>query len=276
MTTTWKPSSTTVDAADGRSQSAPVEFQVSGNTTPILEVTLGAGDELIAESGELAWMRGPVQLQTGRNVGQSQGGFLGAAKRALGGGTFFMTSYTVPAGSSGSVVFAAKAPGELREVQLGGGREYVVHRHGFVCCEPGVELNVHMQQRLGAGIFGGAGFILQRLSGSGRAYVEMHGDVVELELQPGDVLRVHPGHVAMFESHVDLQLTTVPGIRNKLFGGDGLFLALLNGPGRVWLQSITLPALAHALQPYIVTETAGEAGALGGAAGLIGALTRST
>jgi len=253
-----------------------VKFDVQGGTTPILEVELAPGDELIAESGELAWMRGPVQLQTGRSVGQSKGGFLGAAKRALSGGTFFMTSYTVPAGSTGSVVFAAKAPGELREVQLADGREYVVHRHGFVCCEPGVELNVHMQQRLGAGIFGGAGFILQRLSGSGRAYVEMHGDVVEVDLPPGEYLRVHPGHVAMFESHVDLQLTTVPGIRNKLFGGDGLFLAQLNGPGRVWLQSITLPALAHALQPYIVTETAGEAGALGGAAGLLGALTKST
>jgi uncharacterized protein (AIM24 family) len=88
------------------------------------------------------------------------------------------------------------------------------------------------------------------------------------------MLRVHPGHVAMFESHVPLELTTVPGIRNKLFGGDGLFLAQLRGPGKVWLQSITLPALAHALQPYIVRETAGEAGALGGAAGIIGALTK--
>jgi uncharacterized protein (TIGR00266 family) len=252
-----------------------VRFEVQGNTTPILEVHLEAGgDELIAESGELAWMRGPVQLQTGKNVGQSSGGFLGAAKRALSGGTFFMTSYTAPQGP-GSVVFAAKAPGEIRQVDVGGGREYVVHRHGFMCCEPGVQLNVHMQQKLGAGIFGGAGFILQRLSGNGRAFVEMHGDVVELELTAADMLRVHPGHVAMFDSTVPLELTTVPGIRNKLFGGDGLFLAQLRGPGKVWLQSITLPALAHALQPYIVTETAGEAGGLAGAAGLLGQLTKS-
>lgn len=250
-----------------------MQFRVSGDTTPILEVTLASGDEVIAESGELAWMRGPVQLQTGRSVGQSKGGFLAAAKRAASGGTFFMTSYTVPAGATGSVVFAAKAPGEIREVDVGGGREYVVHRHGFICCEPGVELNLHLQQRLGAGIFGGAGFVLQRLSGSGRAFVEMHGDSVELDLPAGEMLRVHPGHVALFESHVDLQLTTVPGIRNKLFGGDGLFLAQLNGPGKVWLQSITLPALAHALQPYIVTETAGEAGVAGA---LFGAITRST
>ncbi|HZP73408.1 MAG TPA: TIGR00266 family protein [Gaiellaceae bacterium] len=252
-----------------------MRYEIKGETTPILEVQLAPGDEVVAESGELAWMQGPVELKTGKNIGQSKGGFMGAAKRALSGGTFFMTSYTVPQGT-GAVTFAAKAPGEIREVEIGDGREYVVHRHGFICCEPGVELNVHMQQKLGAGIFGGAGFILQRLSGRGKAFVEMHGDVVESELAPGDVLRVHPGHVAMFESNVPLELTTVPGIRNKLFGGDGLFLAQLRGPGKVWLQSITLPALAHALQPYIVTETATEGGAIAGAAGILGALTKGT
>lgn len=248
-----------------------MKFQVTGDTTPILEVALSPGDEVVAESGELAWMKGPVQLKTGRGIGQSKGGFMGAAKRAMSGGTFFMTSYTVE-GGDGSVVFAAKAPGKIREVVLGDGREYVVHRHGFMCCEPGVELNVHMQQKLGAGVFGGAGFILQRLSGRGTAYVEMHGDVIEEDLAAGDVLRVHPGHVALFESAVSLELTTVPGIRNKLFGGDGLFLAQLRGPGKVWLQSITLPGLAHALQPYIVTETVAE----GGAVGLLGSLVRNT
>jgi len=249
-----------------------MRYEIKGDTTPVLEVELHPGDEVIAESGELAWMMGPVQLQTGKSIGQAKGGFLGAAKRALSGGTFFMTRYFVTDGQ-GSVTFAAKAPGEIRAITLDGG-EYVVHRHGFVCCERGVELNVHLQQSLGAGIFGGAGFVLQRLSGRGTAFVEMHGDVVEADLAPGVLLRVHPGHVALFEAAVRLELTTVPGIRNKLFGGDGLFLAQLRGPGKVWLQSITLPALAHALQPYIVTETAAEGGALAGAAGLLGALTK--
>jgi len=252
-----------------------MRYEIKGDTTPILEVQLSPGDEIVAESGELAWLRGPVQLQTGKGIGQSKGGLMGAAKRALSGGTFFMTSYTVSEGT-GSVVFAAKAPGEIREVTVSSGNEYVVHRHGFVCCEPGVELNVHLQQKLGAGIFGGAGFILQRLSGSGNAFVEMHGDVVEIDLAPGEQLRVHPGHVALYESAIPLELTTVPGIRNKLFGGDGLFLAQLRGPGKVWLQSITLPTLAHALQPYIVTETATEGGALAGAAGLLGSLTKNS
>jgi uncharacterized protein (TIGR00266 family) len=252
-----------------------MRYEIKGDTTPILEVQLSPGDEVVAESGELAWLHGPVQLQSGKGIGQAKGGLLGAAKRAMSGGTFFMTQYSINDGT-GSVVFAAKAPGEIREVQVTGANEYIVHRHGFLCCDPGVELSIYLQQKLGAGIFGGAGFILQKLSGNGSAFVEMHGDVVEADLGPGEVLRVHPGHVGLYEAHVPLELTTVPGIRNKLFGGDGLFLAQLTGPGKVWLQSITLPALAHALQPYIVTETSGETAGIAGAAGLIGALTRNT
>ncbi len=248
-----------------------MQHEVKGETTPILEITLAQGDEIIAESGELAWMRGPVQLATSMGAGQQKSGFLGAAKRAISGGTFFMTSYKVDSGT-GSVVFAAKAPGEIRPVQISTDKEYIVHRHGFVCCEPGVELNVFMQQKLGAGIFGGAGFILQRLSGNGQAFVEMTGDVVEIDLTPGDDLRVHPGHVALFESTVSVDLTTVPGIKNKLFGGDGLFLARLSGTGKVWLQSITLQAMAHALQPYLAAETAVEGGVAGG---LLGSLMKS-
>jgi uncharacterized protein (TIGR00266 family) len=251
-----------------------VRYEIKGETTPVLEVFLNPGEQLIAESGELSWLVGDVQLETGRSVGMSSGGLFGAAKRALGGGTWFMTSYSVPSGE-GAVNFAAKAPGEIRMIELDGSREYVVHRHGFVCCEPGVELNLHMQQRLGAGVFGGVGFLLQRLSGRGKAFVEMHGDVVERELAAGEQLRVHPGHVALFESTVGVELTTVPGIRNKLFGGDGLFLARLTGPGHVWLQSITLAGLAHALQPYIVRESVEEGGALAGGAAVLGSLLKS-
>ncbi len=239
-----------------------MQHEVKGGVTPILEITLSTGDEIIAESGELAWLRGPVQLATSMGGGQQKSGFLGAAKRAISGGTFFMTSYT----GQGTVVFAAKAPGQIRPVQISADKEYIVHRHGFVCAERGVELNVFMQQKLGAGIFGGAGFILQRLSGNGQAFVEMTGDVVEVDLTPGDELRVHPGHVALFESTIGVNLTTVPGIKNKLFGGDGLFLASLSGTGKVWLQSITLQGLAHALQPYLATggsETSSGGGMLG-------------
>jgi len=231
-----------------------VQYEVKGGTTPVLQVGLTPGERIVAESGELAWLHGPVQMETSTSGGMKKSGFLGAVQRAISGGTFFMTSYSVEAGQ-GQVTFAAKAPGEIRQVTLEGGREFIVHRDGFVCCEPGVELSVFLQQSLGAGVFGGAGFILQKLSGQGEAFVELYGDIVEYDLGPGDELRVHPGHVALFESTVSVELTTVPGIKNKLFGGDGLFLARLTGTGRVWLQSITLAALANALQPYIEVES---------------------
>ena len=246
---------------------------ITGPTTPVLTVTLAEGEAVVAESGELSWLGGDVTLETGRNVGMSQGGFLKSAKRALGGGTFFMTRYSTNSG--GFVAFAAKAPGEIRELTLDNSHEFVVHRHGFVCCEEGVELSMHLQQKLGVGIFGGSGFFLQKLSGKGRAYVELHGQVVSFRLEQGQEMRVHPGHVGLFDSTVSLELTTVPGIRNKLFGGDGLFLAQLRGPGEVWLQSITLAGLAHALQPYIVTETAAEGGAVAGGAAILGSLIRN-
>ena len=246
-----------------------METQITGQLAPVLTVALGHGESVIAESGELSWYGGDLKLETGRSIGMSQGGLFGAAKRALGGGTFWMTRYSTQ--SQGFVAFAVKAPGEIRELTLDGSHEFVVHRHGFMCCDEGVELNVFLQQKLGVGIFGREGFLLQKLSGSGKAFVELHGQVVAFQLAPGEELRIHPGHIGLFEATCALDLTTIPGIRNKLFGGDGLFVARLTGPGEVWLQSITLAGLAHALQPYIVTETAAE----GGAAALIGGLLKS-
>ena len=237
-----------------------MRFEVRGQTTPVLEVSLSPGEQVIAESGELSWLAGDVELTTARNVGMSSGGLLKATKRMLSGGTFFMTGYSISAGE-GAVSFAAKAPGEIREIEISPGNEYVVHRHGFMCCEPGVELNVFLQKKLGVGIFGHEGFLLQKLSGQGKAFVELHGDVVEYDLAPGQRLRAHPGHVGLFEATASLELTTIKGIKNKLFGSDGLFLAQLTGPGKVWLQSISLAELAQALQPYIVSQTAGEGGA---------------
>jgi uncharacterized protein (AIM24 family) len=140
-----------------------------------------------------------------------------------------------------------------------------------VCCEQGVELEVFLQKKLGVGIFGKEGFMLQKLSGTGKAWIELHGQVVAFQLEAGQQLRVHPGHLGLFEATASLDLVQVPGIRNKLFGGDGLFLAQLSGPGEVWLQTITLAGLAHALQPYIVTETGGEVGT----AAVIGSLLKN-
>ena len=217
---------------------------------------LAAGETVFAESGELSWMTASIQMKTGTAVGGQKGGFFGALKRAISGGTFFMTEYTA-AGAPGTVAFATKLPGAFLPLQLDGTKSYMVHSHGFVCGTPGVQFSIGFQQSFGAGMFGGEGFILQKLAGTGVAYCSLGGEVVPYDLKPGEVLRVHPGHVGLFEEGVQFQITTIPGIANKLFGGDGFFLAALTGPGRVYLQSLPLPNLAHALMPYLPKPSSG-------------------
>jgi uncharacterized protein (AIM24 family) len=184
-----------------------------------------------------------------------------------------MTEYTART-AAGTVAFAAKIPGHIVPVTVGAGQEYMIHRHGFLCGTPEATLTVGFQQSLGAGIFGGDGFILQRLGGTAQAWVELGGEVVTYELAAGETLRVHPGHVGMFESSVGFDITCIRGIRNALFGGDGLFLAQLTGPGKVWLQTLTISNLAHALAPYLPTQ-GGERVANAGAGAVVGSVLGS-
>jgi uncharacterized protein (TIGR00266 family) len=226
-----------------------MDARIIGTVMPVLEVSLGPGDNLVAEAGQLSWMTDSIRLHTSSRVANT-GGLLGAVKRAAAGGGWFLTEYTAPK-SPGRVAFAAKLPGQIVPVTLQPGVEYMVHRDGFLCGTGEVRLALSFQRRLGAGIFGGAGFTLQRLSGSGYAWAELSGEVVQYTLAPGETLRVHPGHVGMFDATVGFDITTIRGVKNILFGGDGLFLAALTGPGRVWLQSLTISNLAHALTPYL-------------------------
>ena len=226
--------------------------KIVGTVMPVLEMNMQPNEKVFAESGQLSWMSMAIQMQTSTTAGGQQGGFLGALGRAVAGGTLFMTEYTA-VGGPGLLAFAAKLPGQILPLEVAPGYGYMVHRHGFMCATPGVQFSIGFQQRLGAGIFGGTGFRMQRLAGQGHAWVELHGEVVHYDLQPGNTLRVHPGHVALFEDTVDFNVTTMPGIRNALFGGEGLFLATLTGPGRVWLQSMTMQHLAHAIQEYLPT-----------------------
>lgn len=201
-----------------------------------------------------------IDLQT--TTGMS-GGLGGLFKRVVGGGSLFMTRYTA-VGAPGLLAFATKMPGHILPVEVSPQSTYMMHRHGFLCGTDGVELSVAFQQSLGAGIFGGDGFLLQKVSGSGQAWVELDGEVIPYTLSAGETLRVHPGHVGMFDASVQFEITRIRGIRNMLFGGDGIFLAALTGPGRIWLQSLPLSNLAHALSPYLgggVTENAESAGA---------------
>jgi len=235
-----------------------MEAKITGSTLPVLELALTAGDKIIAETGQLSWMTAGIELNT-THATAGTNSFLGAIGRALSGGGIFMTEYTAPY-QPGLVAFAAKIPGQMTEVQVVPGRGYLVHKHGFVCATEGIQLTTGFQQSLGAGIFGGNGFLMQRMGGSARAWVELGGQVITYDLAPGETLRVHPGHVGMLEESVGFTITTMRGFQNMIFGGDGLFLAELRGPGKVWLQTLTLPNLAHALAPYIGSEGGGGSG----------------
>jgi uncharacterized protein (TIGR00266 family) len=227
-----------------------LEHRILGTTAPVLEIRLQPGEQVLAESGEVAWISMAVQLQSANAMGVQQGGFLAALGRGPSEARIFMTEYTA-VGGVGIVAFSAKLPGQIMPLEVTPDRGYLVHRHGLMCSTRGVGVGVGFQQRLGGGVFRGPGFRMQRVTGQGQAFVEIHGEAVHYDLQPGNTLRIHPGHVAMFEDSVDFNVTTMPGIRNTLFGGDGLFLAALTGPGRVWLQSMSLPHLAHAISGYV-------------------------
>ncbi len=257
-----------------------MQAQIIGSTLPVLELLISPGERIIAETGQLSWMTAGIELNTTHATAGTTG-FLGAVGRALSGGGLFMTEYTAPY-REGVVGFAAKIPGHIQEIEIVPGRGYMVHKHGFLCATEGIAVTTGFQQSLGAGIFGGNGFLLQRLStyqggGACRAWVELGGEIIARDLAPGETLRVHPGHVGMFEESVGFSVTMMRGIRNALFGGDGLFLAELTGPGKIWLQTMTLPNLAHALAPYLSSEGGGGGAAIENATelGVAGAVLKS-
>jgi len=242
-----------------------MQTQTLGTIMPVLEITLDSGESIVSEAGELSWMTSAIELTTSTQMGGG-GGMFGAFKRMVGGSTLFMTEYKAQ-GGQGMVAFATKVPGEFLPVDVTPGNFYMIHRHGFTCATQGVELSVGFQQSLGAGIFGGEGFRLQKLGGQCKAWIELSGEVVTYDLKPGETLRVHPGHVGMFEHTVSFEITRIKGIKNMIFGADGIFLAALTGPGKVWLQSLPLPNLAHAIQPYIQVTGGEQAVGAGAVAG---------
>jgi uncharacterized protein (TIGR00266 family) len=249
-----------------------MQTRIVGTTMPVLEVQLDPNESVFSESGELSWMSQSIQMTTHTQMGGG-GGLMGVFKRAVAGGSIFMTEYRAWQ-YPGEVAFATKVPGHIVPVQVAQGMDYIVHRHGFLCATPQVTLGVGFQQSLGAGIFGGDGFLLQRVGGYGTAWLELSGELIQKDLAPGEVLRVHPGHVGAFQASISFQITNVPGIKNMIFGGDGIFLAQLIGPGTVWLQTLPISRLAHQIAHYLphdrreIPTTAG-AGLLGGIVGSI-------
>jgi uncharacterized protein (TIGR00266 family) len=225
-----------------------MEYQIRGTTLQTVDIQLQAGETIYTESGGMAWMSDNINMSTGM-----KGGLMGAIGRKLAGESMFMVDYACE-GGQGLITFASEFPGKVIPMELQAGETVICQKDAFMCAEKSVTLEMHFRRKLGAGLFGGEGFILQKLTGPGVAFVEIAGELTEYELQPDQSLRVDTGHLAMYQPSVSFDIVTVKGIKNIVFGGEGLFLAHIKGPGKVWLQSMPIVNLAGKLQKYLPSK----------------------
>ncbi|RMD51844.1 MAG: TIGR00266 family protein [Candidatus Thermofonsia bacterium] len=222
-----------------------MRYKIVGTTLPTLDILLTAGETVYTEAGGMAWYKGQVQMET-----TTRGGLLKGLARTLAGESLFLTNYSCQKGEA-LITFTPEAPGSIIPISLQSGESRICQKDAFMVAQNSVSLEIHFRRRLGAGLFGGEGFILQKITGPGMAWVEIAGEVREYELAPGETMHVDPGHLAMYEPSVDYDITRVKGVKNIFFGGEGLFLAKLTGPGKVWLQSMPLSNLASKLAQYM-------------------------
>ncbi|MBR6738737.1 MAG: TIGR00266 family protein [Oscillospiraceae bacterium] len=225
-----------------------MKYEIKGGTFPIVVCELESGEQMITESGSMVWMSPNIRMET-----TGGDGFGKILSRAFAGERLFQNIYT--AQGDGMITFGSSFPGKIMVLDIAPGREFIVQKKGFLAAERGVQLDIHINQKLGAGFFGGEGFIMQRLSGSGTAFVEIDGELVQYDLAPGQQIVVNTGNVAGFEPSVDINIQPVQGAKNIFFGGEGLFHTVLTGPGRIWLQTMPIVNVAQAIMPYIPTKS---------------------
>ncbi|MDD3827204.1 MAG: TIGR00266 family protein [Anaerolineae bacterium] len=233
-----------------------ISYRIDGTTLQVVTIELEPGEVIYSESGGMSWMTGNVEMKT-----HSGGGLGKMFKRALSGESLFITDFFVN-NNRGTVAFASEFPGKIIPFDLRPGESIIVQKDAFMCAEKSVEMDMAFRKRLGTGMFGGEGFIMQRISGPGLAFIEVDGEVVEYELQAGQQLKVDTGHLAAMEATVDFDVTMVKGFRNILLGGEGLFLASVRGPGKVWLQTMPMSKLAQKVAQFM--PQAGGKGSSGG------------
>ncbi|MGB5596161.1 MAG: TIGR00266 family protein [Crocosphaera sp.] len=226
-----------------------MQYEIHGTVMQILETHLIIGESIYTESGGMAWMQGDIEMKT-----NTRGGLMAGLGRAMAGESLFMTSYHCNSGQ-GMIAFTTEVPGTILDFQLNPGQSLICQRDAFMCAEESVNLELHFRKKLGAGLFGGEGFILQKITGPGKAFLEIPGEMKEYHLKPQDTLLVDPGHIALFEPTVNFEIETVKGLKNMLFSGEGLFLAKLTGPGKVWLQSMPIANLAAKLAKYLPSKS---------------------
>jgi uncharacterized protein (TIGR00266 family) len=250
-----------------------IDYRIEGKDLQFVEVELDPGESVVAEAGALMYMTAGVQMETifGDGSGQGQakglmGALLGAGKRILTGESLFMTVFTAQGGSREKVAFAAPYPGRILAMdlkQLGG--ELVCQKDSFLCAAKGISIGIAFQKKIGVGLFGGEGFIMQRLQGDGFAFVHAGGMLTEMQLAAGQTLRVDTGCLVALQPSVSYDVQLVGGVKTALFGGEGLFFATLTGPGHVWLQSLPLSRMADRIAkaiPGIGRGRKGEGSAL--------------
>ena len=215
-----------------------MKYEIKGETLPVVICYLENGEEMITERGSMSWMSPNMKMET-----TSNGGIGKALGRMIAGEAIFQNRYTAM-GGNGMIAFASSFPGSIMDYQIAPGRELIVQKSGFLAAEAGVELSVFFQKKLGSGFFGGEGFIMQRLSGYGTAFLEFDGHVIEYGLQPGQQIVVDTGYLAAMENTCTMEIKSVPGLKNRVFGGEGVFNTGITGPGRIWLQTMPMSNVA--------------------------------
>jgi uncharacterized protein (TIGR00266 family) len=226
-----------------------MQYKIEGTLLQYLTVSMNQGESMYTESGGMAWMSDGIEMDT-----NTKGGLLTGLGRSLAGESLFMTTYHCTSPKA-IIVFKPEAPGKVVDITLAANQSLICQKDAFMCAEDTVKLEMHFRKKLGAGLFGGEGFILQKVSGPGTVFMELPGEVAEYDLKPNQVLKVDPGHIAMFEPTVSYDITMVKGLKNIFFSGEGLFLATLTGPGKIWLQTMPIVNLARKISQYIPTKS---------------------
>ena len=222
-----------------------MQYELKGGSFPVVVCQLADGERMITEKGSMVWMSPNMEMET------SGGGLGKMFSKAFSGESMFQNIYT--ARGAGMIAFGSSFPGCILPLDIQPGKEYILQKQAFLAAEAGVELSIHFNKKLGAGFFGGEGFIMQRLSGRGAALAEVAGELVEYTLAPGQSMIIDTGNVLGFESSVSIDIQQVKGLKNKLLGGEGFFNTVLTGPGRIWLQTMPVSGMASALRPYFPT-----------------------
>lgn len=226
-----------------------MEFEIQGGNMPVVICKLQQGESIFTESGGMGWMSSNIDMST-----NMEGGLFGSIARKISGESIFMTTYTC-GGGAGTIAFPSSFPGSILAFELQQGQSLICQKKAFLCAERSVKLEVYFKKNIGVGFFGGEGFIMQKVTGPGKVFLEIDGSAIRQSLQPGEVMKVDPGHIAVMTPSVTSDITMVKGFKNMFFGGEGLFLADLKGPGEVWLQTMPVQNVARSIIPFLPTSS---------------------